>query len=227
MPPFAAIAAELARELASRRENYPRLVSKGNLTQQQADHGILMAQAWAEDCQRYSAAAIARQAFLQSHHASAGAPASIDAIAKAARDVPAQCGAPYLTQDARRYPIANKGAFPWATRWRALQDELRRREKQYPNWIKQGQLDQADSAQRIERLTEMLHLYDEMVDWQPRNGTRPRPFAAKQTPAERESFDEAAPYLCDIMLRRHWITLDQARIDFPHHAPAEQKELSA
>lgn len=225
-PPFASIAAELAREIASREQAYPRQVAKGHMTQREAERQIHLARAWAEDCARYAAAYRNRAEALQRYWAGIGdAPRTLDNTAAAIASMPPQGDARLLARDGRLYPIATLGAFPWVTRWRGVQDELDRRARLYPGWIAKGQLTQAEADQRNQRLTAMLHLYDDMVDWHPSNGTRPRAFAPDQTQAERASFDEIAPHLCAIMLRRQWLSPDQARNFFPQIAPAEQNEM--
>lgn len=53
---FAAIRAELERELAARRATYPRLVAKGAMDAREAEHQTALAQAWLEDCERFHTA---------------------------------------------------------------------------------------------------------------------------------------------------------------------------
>jgi len=53
---FAAIAAELTRELGQRPAAYDRMIAKGSMTRAEADWQIAVAQAWREDCIRFAQA---------------------------------------------------------------------------------------------------------------------------------------------------------------------------
>jgi len=52
--PFAAIAAELAREAQSRAATYPGMIAKGNLTRHEADYQIALISAMQQDCARFA-----------------------------------------------------------------------------------------------------------------------------------------------------------------------------
>lgn len=54
MIPFPEIAAELAREMASRRATYPRLITKIQMTGEQEQAGYALCAAWQADCARYA-----------------------------------------------------------------------------------------------------------------------------------------------------------------------------
>jgi hypothetical protein len=194
--PYPAIATELARTIKAREDAFPRMVAKGNMTQRDATNGIHIARAWAEDCARYAAAESERVN---------------------PRD---------LCRDGTRFPAAALRAFPWVTRWRAVQTELDDRARAYPAQIARGNLTQSDADQRMERLTAMLHLYDGMADWQPSNGIRPRGPGDNRTPTNTPALMKLPP-----PVRHHAAPPldhpDQARIHFPDHAPAEQKEMFA
>lgn len=142
---WADVRTELLRELTSRRSAYPRMVSKGQMMQQDADRQIDIFQAILEDHRRFR-----------------------DARA------PIEQGKPGLNPlQVERASGSSLHAYTWHERRTAITRELDRRQEHYPRWIQKGQLTQDAADLQICRLECMRALYELGWDWRPESGAWP------------------------------------------------------
>ncbi|WP_404480012.1 hypothetical protein [Novosphingobium sp. BL-52-GroH] len=170
---WADLRAELLREIAHRQNTFPRLVSKGQLTQADADRQLDLFGALLEDVRRF----------------------------QASRE-PVDQGKPAINPlQVERRAKSTLHAYTWSERRAAITRELSYREQIYPRWISKGQLTQADADRQVRRLKCLRAIYELGLDWKPSNGVRPHFSAIEPTPQEQDSRDEWQAIEADIAAR--------------------------
>lgn len=175
----AAIAAELMREESARMEAYKVEVAKGRMTLAQADYGTAIFRTMAEDVRRLDAAG--------GHQTRA-------------RDL--------VDQSPAQWPLAALRRFAWAERRDAIQREIDRRRRLYPDWIAKGRITQADADRRLSLITAALDLFEEGLDF-------------------AEGWPAYAQIHVDYMARKYPASIDGLRSLLPDCTfPAEQQSLA-
>lgn len=137
---WAALAAELERELHFRESTYDRAVAKGNMHPDEAQHQLAIARAWREDLHRLETA-------LAPLRPNPAHPELVEGPMQHPRDIPTLHG------------------LDWQTRRAGVQRELTYRARLYPVWIGKGNLTQDDAQRRTRALEAMLDLYEGGFDW--------------------------------------------------------------
>lgn len=170
---WADLRTELLREISHRQNTFPRLVAKGQLTQQDADRQLDMFGAMVEDVRRFR---LSREPFDQ------GKP----------------CINPLAIERAAKSSLH---AYTWYERRAAITREVDYRGQIYPRWIAKGQMTQATADLQVRRLTCLRAVYELGLDWQPSNGVRPHFSAISPTAEEEASREEWMTIEADIAAR--------------------------
>lgn len=135
---FAALQTELAREHAARTAAYPDRVATARMAPLEAQAGLAVVAAWQAD---------ARRLFDFRTRSAALWSAGNFALWVKARMAPAE------------------HSIDWHTRRRALEREVRARERSYPERVATAQLTQADADLRLACLHALARVYDQGFDW--------------------------------------------------------------
>ena len=158
---YAAIRAELQRELAARGRLYPKRVESGRLTPADA----------ARECDLI-AAMLADVTTMASYHAA-----------------DAQNVTWRVTPRLSAHPEGIQRDHTWEQRRMALHRELDLRRRIYPQWIAEGRLTQPDATRQLTTLDCLLSIYDEGWGFPlaapGRDAERSADFAATVWPATR------------------------------------------